>query len=502
MIERKEKVIVCIMMVAMFMNMCIFINDDLFVHAEENTYIDSATPSDAPKKLVDADIKDQNFVVSEYFNKYIIDIDMDLTYVDLSTKKLHEHIELTKSQHEWEKKDSYGNIIYFLVDIGYRDSNFDKTAYIYVQYSTFDEPVGRWDAFCEMIVDVKYDTPNTETIIKKPTCTVAGLKKVWNRRTMEYEIVDAPATGHSYGSKAWVIKPASTEKSGNRQYCRVCKRCNGRLVYKSASILQAKKMYLEYKSYTYTGKPIIPSFSVLDVCGGIIAASNYTVTCTNNVEVGIATIKVTFTGKYYKGTLYSKYVIQPPVPKMSFSNTIKGTRISWTKSRGADGYIIYGSRPTRDGWTMKKIADIENGNVCTWIDEFSRNYSGQSIDYAIEAYKKTSRHKWGEESEKTMWMYEDGNPRYEVERATKNGFIMKIYPNRICTGYEIRYSSDYNMRKYYSKNVNRGQLTSGYVKILRKLSDKRKYYVKIRGYAYVDGKKYYTSWGKKYSFEI
>ena len=63
------------------------------------------------------------------------------------------------------------------------------------------------------------------------------------------------------------------------------------------------------------------------------------------------------------------------------------------------------------------------------------------------------------------------------------------------TGYEIAYSTDSSFSKKSTKivPVNKNKTTS---KLITKLKAGRKYYVRIRTYKTVTGKKYYSNWSK------
>ncbi|MDD6065397.1 MAG: fibronectin type III domain-containing protein [Firmicutes bacterium] len=64
------------------------------------------------------------------------------------------------------------------------------------------------------------------------------------------------------------------------------------------------------------------------------------------------------------------------------------------------------------------------------------------------------------------------------------------------SGYQIRYALKSNMKGAKTKNI------SGYRKSsvkLTKLQSKKKYYIQIRTYKTVKGKKYYSEWSAKKS---
>lgn len=69
------------------------------------------------------------------------------------------------------------------------------------------------------------------------------------------------------------------------------------------------------ESSKYTGNSIVPDITVKDNQGNIIDKSEYTVSYENNIEPGIATVKVVMNGEKYDGEFTKKFeIIKDPVP--------------------------------------------------------------------------------------------------------------------------------------------------------------------------------------------
>ncbi|MGN0521935.1 MAG: CHAP domain-containing protein [Eubacterium sp.] len=66
-------------------------------------------------------------------------------------------------------------------------------------------------------------------------------------------------------------------------------------------------------------------------------------------------------------------------------------------------------------------------------------------------------------------------------------------PSDQITGYQIQYSTDNKFSNAKTVTVSKSTTTS---KTISKLKAKKKYYVRIRTYKKVNGKKYYSSWSK------
>lgn len=62
-----------------------------------------------------------------------------------------------------------------------------------------------------------------------------------------------------------------------------------------------------------------------------------------------------------------------------------------------------------------------------------------------------------------------------------------------CSGYQIQYADNAKMKKAVTKTIKKSGTTKLTVK---KLKAKKKYYVRVRAYKTVNGKKYYSGWSK------
>ena len=65
-------------------------------------------------------------------------------------------------------------------------------------------------------------------------------------------------------------------------------------------------------------------------------------------------------------------------------------------------------------------------------------------------------------------------------------------PVKSISGYQIQYSTSANMKKAKSVNVK----SSAKNITVKKLSSKKKYFIRIRTYKTIKGKKYYSNWSK------
>ncbi len=102
-----------------------------------------------------------------------------------------------------------------------------------------------------------------------------------------------------------IVTPATSKSDGFIK--KTCSKC-GFVNY--STIKKIKTISLKYTSTTYTGKNLKPGVTVKDAAGKTISSSNYTVTYSNNKNVGTATVTIKFKGKY-SGTIKKTFAINP-----------------------------------------------------------------------------------------------------------------------------------------------------------------------------------------------
>lgn len=107
----------------------------------------------------------------------------------------------------------------------------------------------------------------------------------------------------------------------------------------------------------YTGTAIKPAVTVKKGNTVLVKGTDYTVSYTNNIKVGVATVKVTGKGNY-TGTKKLTFTIYPKATKLT-SVSASGTKkitVKWKKISGSAGYIIY--RSNKKSGTYTKIRSV------------------------------------------------------------------------------------------------------------------------------------------------
>lgn len=255
--------------------------------------------------------------------------------------------------------------------------------------------------------------------------------------------------------------------------CRIC----GKTFKTVKTIAKIKAVSLSSSSYTYDGSAKKPGVTVTDANGAKIASSNYSVAYSNNVKKGTATVTVTFKGNY-SGTVKKTFKINPAkvsnVKLSSTSYTYNGkTKTPSVTVKDSKG------RKLKNGtdYTVKYSSGRKNVGRYAVKVTFKGNYTGSKTVYYYIVPKSTSISKVS---------------------ALKKGFKLSWKKQKTqTTGYQIQYSTSSKFKKAKTVNVSKNKTTS---KSVKKLSSKKKYYVRVRTYKTVkiDGKtkKVYSSWSK------
>lgn len=185
-----------------------------------------------------------------------------------------------------------------------------------------------------------------------------------------------PEKGHNFTIK---INKASLWANG-LEYC-ICYNCGEEEI--SSTIYAPKTLTLSVTSFTYTGKQLKPTVTVKDSKGKIIAKSNYNVSYYKNIKAGTATVKITFKGDYYTGTMSKTFTITKAknsitgtatYSKTAANNASKGKiTVSWSKLSYVTGYEIQYSTSSSFASGKKTVNISGASNVSKVISGLTKN---------------------------------------------------------------------------------------------------------------------------------
>ena len=242
-------------------------------------------------------------------------------------------------------------------------------------------------------------TPHTEhtydagKVTKEATCTATGEMTYTCTVCGSTKTETIPKAAHAYGD-AVVTKKATCTATGEQSYtCTVCGGSYTEVIPKAAHafveettpatlkksgevtgtcsvcgetarlrvIYRPKTYTLSANKFTYNGKAKTPSVTVTDAKGKIIDPENYTVSYSNNKQVGAAKVKIVFSGDY-SGTKTVKFKILPKktgIKKLTAGNG--AFKATWKQNKTGDGYQI--QYATNSKFKSAKTININDASV-------------------------------------------------------------------------------------------------------------------------------------------
>ena len=180
--------------------------------------------------------------------------------------------------------------------------------------------------------------------------------------------------------------------------------------------------------------------------------------------------------------------VDSPVKISSLTNTDSGIKIKWTLNENATGYYLYRST---DGKNYSKIKTISKSYVKSYVDK-NANVNGKKYLYKIVAYKKLDGKLYNSvRSAARTHYYLKKVTSPSLRNIKTNKISIKWSKNKKASGYEIQYSKNNKFSKSGKVSVSGASKNK---KTISKLPTGSKYYVRIRAYKTVKGKKYYSEW--------
>lgn len=212
---------------------------------------------------------------------------------------------------------------------------------------------------------------------KEPTCTEKGNKEYYTckREANSYFVseddgikqvakskVEIDAKGHSYGA-ATVTTKATPDQDG--VMTSVCSDCPAETTghTKTEVINKVNNITLAGTSFAHTGKAITPAVTVKDSKGAVVAASNYTVSYTNNLNPGTATVTITFKGDKYAGSVRKTFTIAQAA-SLKLDKT-KATLYTGSASKTVTIKTTVTGASQTVTWVSSnpKVATVKNGKI-------------------------------------------------------------------------------------------------------------------------------------------
>ena len=199
------------------------------------------------------------------------------------------------------------------------------------------------------------------------------------------------------------------------------------------------------------------------------------------------TVKITVTAG---GTNYvedTKEVTIKVVPaatsSLTAANQATGVKLTWKKITGVTGYNVY--RGTK---LLKKIT---SASTVTYTDT-KANTNGTKYTFKVVPYITSTDKSTVSGTSKSVTTYRVSRPAISsAKNSAAKKMTVKWGKNSKATGYQIQYSTSKNFSSYKSATVTKNSTVS---KAIGSLKKGKTYYVRVRSYKTVSGKKYYSAW--------
>lgn len=237
-------------------------------------------------------------------------------------------------------------------------------------------------------------------------------------------------------------------------------------------------------SYAYDGKAKTPVVTVMDDDYLLQENEDYTITYSDNIKVGTATVMITGMGRY-TGTVSVSFTIL----QVKKNNVIKSSNITKTVSAKEQKVKIQATVNDKAKLTYSsnnKSVKVNSSGEIT----IAKNFTGTAVITITAAetarYKKTS-------CQITVTVRPTGTSLSGVTNTGSGKANVAWVRNKSVTGYRIQYSTDSKFKKNATTvNISKNQTTKT---TLSKLKEGSTYYVRIATYKNA-GSKIYSSWSK------
>ena len=232
------------------------------------------------------------------------------------------------------------------------------------------------------------------------------------------------------------------------------------------------KIKFENMSFAYDGK----SHSI--VAYGLPAGVKVSYTNNGKTDVGTYQVTASFTGDYAHYNTIPNKTATLTITNKSVANAI----ISGIKDKTYTGKKITQSLSIKDG----------NVSLRDGID-YSISYSSNK-KIGIATITITGKGNYAGTITRTFKINPKGTSLKKLIADKKQFKATWKAQKTQTTGYEVQYSTSKNFSSENKKvKITKNKTTSS---IVKKLKSKKKYYVRIRTYKIVNGKKFYSGWSK------
>lgn len=245
---------------------------------------------------------------------------------------------------------------------------------------------------------------------------------------------------------------------------------------------EACEIRLSASVYVFEGGEIRPNVSVFLSGKALTEGKDYRLEYKNNDHAGDASVSVVGMGNYTNTKEKTFRILAAlETPEItSVENASKGLKLTWKKTDGVQGYIIY--RASGNG-AYKEIKTIADGAATAYVD-VTATVNGEKYTYAVSGYTGNVKSKYAPKSSYCLTA-----PRISsVKNNASKKLTVKWKKNAKATGYQVNYKTG-SKEKTVTVKSNKKLST-----VLKSLKKGATYSVKVRSYKSVSGTTYYSEW--------
>ncbi len=198
---------------------------------------------------------------------------------------------------------------------------------------------------------------------------------------------------------------------------------------------------------------------------------------------------------YYKQPSKAEKITVGKVGKLSCTQTSSTITLKWKKADSADGYRVYKYNDKTKKY--EKLKDV----TCTSL-KISKLKSGTVYKFKVRAFARCGKkYVWGSYSDVLQTATKTKAPVLSKLTAGSKRFTATWKTVSGATGYEVVYSTSKKFTKKTTKTVTIKKAKTKKTTI-KKLKKGKKYYVKVRAYKTVSGKKIYGAYSSVKSLKV
>lgn len=188
-------------------------------------------------------------------------------------------------------------------------------------------------------------------------------------------------------------------------------------------------------------------------------------------------------GNYSVNITYKPNISTPSSLKVSTRNTTS-LKLSWSKVGGVSGYQLQ----RKSGDSYKTLVNTTSTSYTA-----KKLKAGTTYSFRVRAYKTIDGKKYYSAWKTLKTPTKPSRPSIKTPSTNKkHQIIAKWGKVTNCSGYQVQYSKKRSFSSVIATRTVSGSSKTSYTG--KNFTKGKTYYVRVRSYKTVDGKKYYSSW--------